>query len=463
MKREQLIKKYIEYFKSKNHKEIPNSSLIPENDPTTLFNSAGMQPIIPFLLGEKHPMGKRLVNVQRCIRTVDIDVKVGDTTHHTFMEMLGNWSLGDYWKQEAIEFSLEIFTKVLKLPLKRIGVTCFGGNKNAPKDNETTKIWEGLGIPKEKIAFLKNNWWEVPGPGPCGPDTEVFFWKPNNKPVPKKFNPNDDNWVEIWNDVLMQYVKDKSNNYKEAKQKNIDNGRGLERILAVINGLEDNYLTEVWQPIIKEIEKISKKKYKGNEKQMRIIADHIKASIFIIADGITPGNTDQGYVLRRLIRRAIRYGKQIGIKDFTNQVAEPIFNIYKDYKHLIKNKKHLLEELKREEEKFNKTLEKGMMLFEKVAKDKKKISGIDAFLLYQSYGFPIEITTELAKEKKITVDGEGFYKELDKHQKLSRTASAGKFKSGLADEGEETTKLHTTTHLLNAALKVVLKNKNIIH
>tara|TARA_Y100000310_G_scaffold343163_1_gene449571 strand:+ start:3985 stop:5730 length:1746 start_codon:yes stop_codon:yes gene_type:complete len=463
MKRQQLIKKYIEFFKGKNHKEIQNSSLIPENDPSVLFTTAGMHPLVPFLLGQKHPLGKRLVNIQRCVRTGDIE-EVGNTTHHTFFEMPGNWSLGNYWKKEAIELSFEFATKILKLPKERLGVTCFKGDKDAPKDTESAKVWGSLGIPKERIAFLgkADNWWGPAGKtGPCGPCTEMFYWSPNKIPVPKKLNQEDNNWVEIWNDVLMEYNKDKKGSYKISTQQNIDNGRGLERMLAIVNKFEDNYLTEIWQPIIEKIEKISKKPYKGNEKPMRIIADHIKAATFIIADGITPSNTDQGYVLRRLIRRAIRFGKQLGIKDFTAQVAEPIFKIYNDYKHLSKNKKHILDELKREEEKFNKTLEKGIMLFEKVVKNKKKISGRDAFLLYQSYGFPIEITTELAKEKKIDVDGEGFYKELDNHQKLSRTASAGKFKSGLSDESEKTTKLHTATHLLNAALKVVLKRKDI--
>jgi len=463
MDRKQLIKKYIEFFKGKKHREIKNSSLIPENDPSTLFISAGMQPIVPFFPGDqKHPLGKRLTNVQKCIRTVDIEA-VGDTCHHTFFEQLGNWSLGDYFKTEAIEYFFDFLTNELKIPLEKLAASTFKGDNDAPKDKESYDALISIGFPKQRIKFLpkSENWWGPAGQtGPCGADSEMFYWT-SEKPTPVEFDPKNKNWVELGNNVFINYHKDKKGNYSSLKQNNVDFGGGSERILALLEGHNDNYLTSSFLSIIKEIEKISKKSYNGNEKVMRIISDHIKAAVFIIADGITPSNTDQGYVLRRLIRRAIRFAKKLGIKDFTNQVAEPIFDIYDDYKHLTKNKKHILAELKREEEKFDKTLEKGMILFEKVAKDKKKISGIDAFLLYQSYGFPIEMTTELAKEKKIEVDGSGFYTELDNHQKLSRTASAGKFKSGLADEGEETTKLHTATHLLNAALKVVLKNKDI--
>jgi len=459
--RKQLIKKYLDFFKSKNHKEIPNASLIPENDPTTLFIGSGVETIIPYVLGQKHPLGKRLMNVQKCIRTVDIE-EVGDTTHHTFFEMIGNWSLGDYWKKDALKWSFEFATKILKLNKKRLAISCFTGNKNTPKDMESKEIWESLGIPKERIAFIDDNWWGPAGKtGPCGPNTEMFYWKDNSKPAPKEFNPNNETWVEIWNDVLMQYVKDEKGNYNKATQKTIDNGRGMERILAVVNKDEDNYLTELWQPIIKQIEKLSGKKYKGNEKAMRIIADHIKAAVFIIADGIVPGNTEQGYILRRLIRRAIRYGKELGMKNFTSEVTEPVFKIYDDYEELKKNKKHILNELEKEEEKFNSTLEKGLKIFKKISKD-KKISGEEGFLLYQSYGFPIEMTDELAKQKGITFSPEASGALLVKHQQFSRTASSGKFKSGLADDSEATTKLHTATHLLLAALKTVLKDENLM-
>ncbi len=446
MNRKQLIKKYIDFFKSKDHKEIPNASLIPENDPTVLFTTAGMHPLIPFLLGQKHPQGKKLVNVQRCIRTGDIN-KVGDTTHHTFFEMLGNWSLGDYFKKEAIEMSFEFLTKELKIPSAKISVTCFTGDKNAPRDTESEKIWKSLGINKIKFLGKKDNWWGPAGnTGPCGPDTEMFV-----------------NEVEIWNDVLMQYNKDEKGNYNEASQKNIDTGMGVERTVAILNGLKDNYLTDCWKPIIKQIEHFSNKPYKGNEKTMRIIADHIKAATFIIADGIIPSNTEQGYVLRRLIRRTIINLRKLGFVDtnLIRPITEEVFKIYDDYEHLQNNQEKILKEFNKEEKIFDKTLEKGLNVFNKITKNKKQIDGKKAFLLFQSYGFPIEMTIELAKEKGIKVDKESFQKELQKHQQLSRTASAGKFKSGLADNSETTTKLHTACHILNQTLREILDDKNI--
>ncbi len=471
--RKQLIKKYIEFFKSKNHKEIQNASLIPENDPTTLFIGSGMETILPFLQGQKHPLGKRITNIQRCIRTGDIE-EVGNSTHHTFFEMIGNWSFGDYWKEDAIKWSFEFATKILKLPKEKLAVTVFGGDKdfpNIPKDDEAAKIWESLGIPKERIAYLpggvkdgEDNWWGPVGQtGPCGPCTEMFFWRSNSKPVPEKFNPEDKTWVEIWNDVLMQYNRNKEGNNNKATQKNIDNGRGLERVLSVINNVDDNYLTEIWQPIIQEIEKLSKKSYKGNEKAMRIIADHIKAATMIIADGITPGPTEQGYIVRRLIRRAIRYSKKLGIpedQDITTPLVKKILKIYDDYGILKENKQKIINELNKEEDKFEMTLDKGLKQLKKMIHN-KSISGEDAFLLYQSYGFPIEITKEIAKENGSSVDEKGFQKEFTKHQKLSRTASAGQFKSGLADNSEQTTKLHSAAHLLLQALKITLKDNSI--
>jgi alanyl-tRNA synthetase len=450
MDRKELIKKYVEYFESKNHKEIKNSSLVPENDPTVLFTTAGMHPLVPYLLGEDHPQGKRLVNVQRCIRTGDID-EVGDPIHHTLFEMMGNWSLGDYSKKEAIGFSFEFLTKILKIPEERLAVTCFKGDKDAPKDEEAARIWKSLGI--KKISFLgkKDNWWDPAGKtGPCGPDSEIFV-----------------DGVEIWNDVFMQYNKDKDGNYLEAKQKNIDTGMGVERMITILEGLNDNYLASMWKPIIEKIEEISNKKY-GEDKEttryMRIIADHLKASTFIIADGIIPGNAEQGYVLRRLIRRAIRELRKIGVQilemDATVEIARVVIDLYDDYDVLQENKKNILKELKKEEDKFQKTLDKGLREFEKMCSD-NTIDGKEAFLLYQSYGFPIEIIRELAEEKGISVDEKGFKKESEKHQKLSQTASAGKFKSGLADDSEATKKLHTTCHLLNEALRIVLDKPDL--
>ena len=306
------------------------------------------------------------------------------------------------------------------------------------------------------------NWWGPAGNmGPCGPDTEMFYWKLNSKKAPKKFNPKDDNWIEIWNDVLMQYNKDEKGNYNEAKQKNIDTGMGVERTVAILNGLEDNYLADMWKPIIEKIEIISRYKYGGEEKKtkaMRIIADHLKAAVFIISDGVVPSNSERGYVLRRLIRRAIRYGRILGMESFTTKISEPIYKIYKDYNFDVKK---ISIELSKEEENFLKTLEQGLKVFEKISSDKKEIKGKDAFLLYQSYGFPIEMTKEIAKERKLKINEKEFKEEEKKHQELSRTASAGKFKSGLADNSKETTKFHTATHLLNQALRVVLKDNNI--
>ncbi len=407
------------------------------------FTTAGMHPLVPFLLGHPHPAGKKLVNVQRCIRTGDIE-KIGNKTHHTFFEMLGNWSLGNYFKQDAIKYSFEFLTKTLKIPKKKIVVSCFKGDKNAPKDIVSAEIWKSLGIKKIKFLPKSENWWGPAGKtGPCGPDTEIFV---NN--------------MEIWNDVFMQYNKNKQGKYLPLKQKNVDTGMGVERTITILNNLDDNYLSECFLPIIKKIEKLSGKKYKGNEKFMRIIADHIKAATFIIADGIVPSNFEQGYVVRRLIRRAIRYGKKLGMENFVKQIAEPVFQIYDDYNILAENKGKILKELENEEKKFSKTLEIGLRKFNKMATD-KVISGKEAFLLFQSYGFPIEITQELAKEKNIKIKIKEYGAEVKKHQKLSKTATQGRFKSGLADNSEATTKLHTATHLLLAALRKVLKNKDI--
>ena len=447
MDRKELIKKYLEFFKSKNHKIIPNASLIPENDPTALFISAGMHPLVPFLLGQPHPSGKRLCNVQKCIRTTDIE-EVGDNCHHTFIEMLGNWSLGDYWKEDAIKYSFEFLTKVLRIPKKEIAVTCFKGEGNIPKDNESAKIWKNLGITKIKFLGKKDNWWGPAGEtGPCGPDTEMFIKN-----------------IEIWNNVFMQYNKNQKENFEPLKQKNVDTGMGVERTVAILGGYEDNYLTEIWTPIIKEIERLSNKKYgkdKETTKAMRIIADHIRASVFIIVNGITPSNTEQGYVLRRLIRRAIRYGKKLNIKNFTNKIAEPVFKIFDDYSELKKNKEKILNELKKEEDKFLVTLEKGLNRFKKFTSNKKQLSGKESFLLYQSFGFPIEMIEEECKKQKIKFSVKDFEKANKEHQELSRTSTVGKFKSGLADHSELTTKLHTTAHLLLAALRKVLKDNTI--
>ena len=466
MNRKELIKKYLEFFESKKHKIVPSASLVPENDPTVLFTTAGMHPLVPYLLGQKHPLGKRIVNVQKCIRTTDID-EVGDSTHHTFFEMLGNWSLGDYFKKEAIEWSFEFLTKILKIPIERLAVTCFAGDKDAPKDEEAFKTWSSLGISKERLAFLgkKDNWWGPAGKtGPCGPDTEMFYWKPNDKKAPKKYDPEDKNWVEIWNDVLMQYVKNNEGKIVEAKQKNVDTGMGVERTVAILNGFEDNYLGDSWMLIIKEIEKLSGKEYfvpKTNDekitKAMRIVADHLKASVFIIADGVLPSNTERGYVLRRLVRRAVRHGRELKIKNFAKEIAKPVFKIYEeDYPELKRNKEKILDELEKEESRFLETIERGMKIFENLVRNKEALSGKEAFLLYQSNGFPIELIEEECKNRKIKFNKKDFDSENEKHQELSKTAAKGKFAAGLADHSSESTRYHTATHMLHKALKLVL-------
>lgn len=454
--RNDLIERYIRFFESKGHKEVPSSTLVPENDSSVLFTTAGMQPLVPYLLGQKHPLGSRLVGIQRCVRTGDIDV-IGDNTHLTFFEMLGNWSLGDYFKEEAIRWSYEFLTEELKIPLDRIAVSVFSGDGIIDRDNKSAEIWMSLGVSKDRIAFLgkDDNWWGPAGEtGPCGPDTEMFFWKDNNSKSPKIFDPKDDNWVEIWNDVLMEYIKDESGNYAKAEQKNIDTGMGVERTLVSLNGLNSVYETELFLPIIKKLEKITSKNNLVNNISARIISDHLKASCFIIADGVIPSNTERGYVLRRLIRRAIRHGQLLGINNFSEEICKTIFEIYPNYSILQDKKDLIIKTIKDEEYKFSLTIEKGLKEFDKLSKN--NIDGESAFLLYQSYGFPIEITLELAKEKNILVDVDGFNNELKKHQELSRTSSSGIFKSGLADNSEITTRLHTATHLLNEALRKIL-------
>jgi len=448
MNREQLIKKFFEFFKSKNHQIIENASLVPKEDPTVLFTTAGMHPLVPFLLGQIHPQGKRLVGLQKCIRTNDIE-EVGDETHHTFFEMLGNWSLGDYEKKQAIEYSFEFLTKILKIPKEKISVTCFKGNEDAPRDNESAETWKSLGIKKIKFLDKKDNWWGPAGStGPCGPDTEMFVDE-----------------IEMWNDVFMEYNKNEKGKYSPAEQKNIDTGMGVERTLAILNNLEDNYLTELWQPIIKKIENLYRIRYSSeeNKKTIRIVADHIKAAVFIVSEGIIPSNKEHGYVLRKLIRRAyIQINKLEKSKKSLTPLINKIFEIYPDYKHLQEKKEFIIKIIKEEENKFENTLDKGLKIFEKLTKNKKHLSGKDSFLLFQSYGFPLETIKDLCIDKKIKFEEENFQKEFEKHQELSQTASAGKFKSGLADNSTETTKLHTATHLLLAALRKILKDDKII-
>jgi alanyl-tRNA synthetase len=469
----ELREKFLEFFKERGHTIIPSASLVPENDPTVLFTTAGMHPLVPYLLGEKHPGGKRLASVQKCIRTVDID-EVGDATHHTFFEMLGNWSLGDpsttlgagYFKEEAIEWSWEFLTseKWLGLDKNRIAVSVFAGDEDAPFDEESFNIWRECGVPEKRIVRLpkKNNWWGPAGEtGPCGPDTEMFYWVGDPNKVPDSFNDDNDLWVEIWNDVFMEYNKKADGAYEKLSQRNVDTGMGLERVLAVMNNLDDNYRTELFWPIIQKIEELSGKKYGESAettRAMRIIADHIKASVFMIADGVVPAKNGRGYVLRRLLRRARYYYDLVGANNKAlGFLVEYVTPIYKDvYSKLLEEKNSIEKIITDEEMTFVGHLMFGRKFLEKFIVEEKYISGDNAFLLYSTYGFPFELILDIAKEKNIEVDTEGFNKKKAAHQELSRTASAGMFRGGLADAGEQAAKLHTATHLLQAALRKVL-------
>lgn len=458
---------YLKFFEERGHKIIPSAPVIPENDPTCLFNTAGMQPLVPYLKGEPHPEGTRLTDVQKCFRTNDLD-EVGDKTHHTFFEMLGNWSLGDYFKKESITWSFELLTKYLKIPVEKLSVTVFKGNDIVPADNESADLWKSLGIPENRIAFLgeDDNWWpNMELTGPCGPDTEIFYWR-SDEEVPSDFDPENDNWVEIWNNVFMQYNHKPDGTFEPLKNKNVDTGMGVERVVAVLEGQTDNYKSSIWTDLIKKIEEVSGKNYDDEKytRSMRIIADHIRAIVILSGDdaGIKPSNTDQGYILRRLIRRMIRYAKKLDIdinSNWEQELAKVVIDEYKPYyKELERNEKAVLEVLTNEKNKFNKTLEKGLREFEKLTRDIEgtEISKDIAFKLYDTYGFPIELTEELAKEQGLTVDIEGFKKKFEEHQALSRKGAEQKFKGGLASTGEMETKYHTATHLLNAALKKVL-------
>lgn len=478
----ELRSKYLEFFKTKGHAIIPSASVVPDNDPTVLFTTAGMHPLVPYLMGQKHPAGTRLADVQKCVRTGDID-EVGDLRHLTFFEMLGNWSLGDYFKKEAIEWSWEFLTSSawLGLDKRKLAVSVFAGDeeKGIPKDDEAANVWKSLGVPEDKIGYLpsKNNWWGPAGQtGPCGPDTEMFYWVGESEFPPEGSNPatDEDRWLEIWNDVFMQFNKTAEGKYEPLAQKNVDTGMGLERTIVVLNGFKDVFQIDTFLPIIAEIERISGKKYQENEKTtkaMRIIADHLRTATMIMGDdrGIAPSNTDQGYVVRRLIRRAVRYGKQIGIKEhFTSSIAQKVIEIFSAvYPELLKNKDFVLTEIAREESKFINTVEQGLkefdklvsgfrMAFEKTGLSIKEISGKHAFKLYDTYGFPLEMTQELALENGLTVDVNGFEEAFKAHQEKSRAGAEQKFSGGLADHSEMATKYHTATHLLHAALIKVL-------
>lgn len=458
---------FLRFYQERGHAIIPSASLVPENDPSVLFTTAGMHPLVPFLLGEPHPGGTRLADVQKCIRTGDIE-EVGDNRHLTFFEMLGNWSLGDYFKEDAIRWSWEFLTgkKWLNIKPSMLAVTVFAGDADAPRDEESAAIWKSLGVSDARIAYLgkDDNWWPAGGkhPGPQGPDTEMFYWT-GDAPAPEMFDPKDERWVEIWNDVFMQFAKTPEGTLVPLAKKNVDTGMGLERTVAVLSGKKTVFETDLFLPLFAELERLSGKTY-GTDPEttraMRIVADHVKAAVMIIGDdrGVVPSNVDQGYVLRRLIRRAVRFGRQLGIQgEFCVPVADEVVRMYQEaYPEVARNRERVAAELLKEEQKFRRTLEHGLKEFEKLFSATGAITGEDAFILYTTYGFPLELTEELARERGQSVDRDAFQTEFKKHQDLSRAGSEQKFAGGLADHSEEVVRLHTATHLLHRALKNVL-------
>ena len=465
LKSYELREKYLKFFESNGHKIIPSASLIPENDPSVLFTTAGMHPLVPYLLGQKHPDGKRLTDVQKCVRTGDID-EVGDETHCTFFEMLGNWSLGDYFKKESITFSFKFLTEVLEIPVEKLAVTVFAGDEDCARDEFAAKTWADLGI--KNICYLpkENNWWYAGATGPCGSDTEIFV--DNGKPAScENSNPGNDpaKWVEIWNNVFMEFFRTPEGKFEPLTQKNVDTGMGLERTICMINGLKSVYDTDLYSDVIAKICELSGAKYGEDQettRAIRIIADHIRTSTFLMGDerGIVPSNVDQGYVLRRLIRRSVRFARQINLDSKQLVTISKMFiDKYKAYyPELAQNENKVLEELAKEEEKFSKTLENGIKEIEKVLKfiQGDTLNGKTAFRLYDTFGFPIEMTKEICAEKGFKVDMEGYKEAEEKHQKLSQQGAEQKFKGGLADSSEQTTFLHTATHLLLGSLQKLL-------
>ncbi len=463
---------YFDFFIKHNHKLISSASLIPDNDPTVLFTMAGMHPLVPYLLGEEHSSGKRLVNAQKCIRTGDID-DVGDASHLTFFEMLGNWSLGDYFKEEAIKMSYEFLTSpdYLNISKEKLYFSVFGGEDNIPKDEESYNIWLSLGVSPDHLFYLgkKENFWILgSGVGPCGPDTEMFYDTGKDK-CSEDCNPSCScgKYLEIWNDVFMQYNSDGKGNYTPLPKPNVDTGMGLERTVQVLNGLNSVYDTDLFTNLKNKLESISQKKYEDNLESFRIILDHMRAATFILGDdlGLTPSNVGQGYVLRRLIRRVIRHLKKLEVSEHTlPELAAVVINDYQDiYEELARNKDFILRELELEETKFNKTLKAGEKLFYKAIRnlENNKLAGRDAFKLFDTFGFPLEMTIELAHENNIEVDVEGYHEAFCEHQEKSKTLDQGAFKGGLADDSYETTKYHTLAHILLASLKEMFGNETV--
>ena len=467
MTAQELRTMYVNFFKERGHKEIASASLLPENDPTVLFTTAGMHPLVPYLLGEKHPAGKRLTDVQKCVRTEDID-EVGDDTHCTFFEMLGNWSLGDYFKEESISMSFEFLTKHLNIPVDRLAVTVFEGDEIVPADEEAVEIWKSLGLSEEQIYRYgrEDNWWGPAGQtGPCGPDTEIFYDMGKSKCGPN-CGPSCHcgKYVEIWNNVFMQFNKESDGSFTELAQKNVDTGMGLERVLTIFNGKINVYDTELFQPVMKKLEEVLAGEGKElSEREKRIICEHMRTTTFILGDPmkISPSNTEQGYILRRLIRRIIRLFKKVEINtNYLCKLAEILIDQYSPvYPELAENRKFILEQLEKEYNLFSKTLDDGLKKANRYLDNLTQggiLSGELAFKLYDTYGFPIEFTSELASERGFLVDMEGFHKKFEEHQEKSRQGAAGKFAGGLADNNEQTARLHTATHLLNGALRKVL-------
>ncbi|MDR0376638.1 MAG: alanine--tRNA ligase [Spirochaetaceae bacterium] len=473
MNAHELRTKYIEFFKSKGHIQIQGKSLLPDNDPTVLFTTAGMHPLVPYLLGEEHPAGKRLVDYQKCIRTGDIDA-VGDESHLTFFEMLGNWSLGDYFKDEALRMSFEFLTSPewLGIPREKLGVTVFQGDGEVPRDDESAAVWKSLGIPENRIAYLprEDNWWGPAGTtGPCGPDSEMFYYT-GDAPCGPDCKPGCScgKWLEIWNDVFMQYNKKADGSYEPLARTCVDTGMGIERTVTVLNGKSSVYDTEIFAAIRGAVERAAACVYGDDpvkDRSVRIICDHVRSSTFILGDpkAVSPSNAGAGYVLRRLIRRAVRHGRKLGVAgEVLSPIAQAVIAQFSGpYPELEENRQYIIDELDKEEKRFRETLEKGEHEFEKLLpkllKDPRKImSGRLAFKLYDTYGFPIEITEELAAEQGMTVNRQEFDEAFRKHQDLSRAQGAGAFKGGLVDQGEIATKYHTATHLLHKALRMVL-------